>query len=288
MGPAAGVRFERDDGLVRHALRLLEAGPLATAELAARVLGLRGDAPAAASAVFALLGADVRFHVSGAGVWALAEVRALDARRLREEEFVVVDVETTGGSPAHGHRVTEVAAVRVSGGVVRDSFSTLVNPGRRIPSMITALTGITQEMVADAPPFSRVAAELAAWVEGRVFVAHNAAFDWRFIRAEMERCTGTVPGGRTLCTVRVARKLLPHLPSRGLDTLAVYFGLEIESRHRALDDAVATAHLLLRLLDLLEDRGVADWTGLEQLLATRRPARTSRRRIALPRSMEQA
>lgn len=265
---------------------LLSGGPRHTTELAAAALGMSGNPRAAAAAVFALLGTDSRFVVDAAGTWSLA-VPALSevARLLHQEEWVVVDVETTGGSPEHGHRITEVAAVRVSGGRVRDRYSTLVNPERRIPSMITALTGINDEMVRGAPLFRDVAPVLMDSLQGRVFVAHNAAFDWRFVSAEVSRALGRELAGRQLCTVRLARKLLPELPSRSLDALALYFGLEIESRHRALDDALATADLLLRLFAMLEERGVADWAGVEGLLAKRAPRR---KRTRLPRSMDSA
>ena len=99
--------------------------------------------------------------------------------------------------------------------------------------------------------------------------------DWRFICHEMGMATGMTLSGRQLCTVRMSRRLLPQLPSRSLDGLALFFGVEIESRHRALDDAVATAHVLLRLIDMAEDQGVTDWEGLDALLRRRR-ARKSR------------
>jgi DNA polymerase-3 subunit epsilon len=279
-----GMRFERGGSLSDHALRLLAHEPLHTSALAACVLGISGDAGAAARAVFALLGGDPRFSVSPEGVWSVGAA-APARRRLREESFVVVDVETTGGSPGSGHRVTEIAAVCVAGGEIGERFSTLVNPERRIPGMITSLTGITDAMVAGAPRFGEVAHRLADFLEGRVFVAHNASFDWRFLCAEMERATGMLPSGRQLCTVRLARKLVPQLPSRSLDGLALFYGLEIEARHRALDDALATAKVLLRFLDTLEERGIEDWEGVEVLLGKRAPRR---KRTATPRSMDSA
>ncbi len=289
--PLDGVRLERDGSLTDRALRVLSAEPLPSIEVARRVLGITGGAGAAAVAVFTLLGGDPRFRVDAQGVWSVAPERdpevPLPSRPLREEEFVVVDVETTGGAPSRGHRVTEVAAVRVSGGQVRDTFCTLVNPERPIPGMITGLTGITNAMVADQPRFAEVARQVSAAIEGCVFVAHNAAVDWRFICHEMGMATGMTLSGRQLCTVRMSRRLLPQLPSRTLDGLALFFGVEIETRHRALDDAVATAHVLLRLIDLAEDQGVTDWEGLQALLR-RRKARKSRRRRAMPQSMEAA
>jgi DNA polymerase-3 subunit epsilon len=291
--PLDGVRFEREGGLAGRALALLDAGPAPTAEVAARVMGITNGAGAAAAAVFALLGTDPRFHVSAEGVWSLASLAPPPAvpdapspgRALRDEEWVVVDLETTGGSPKRGHRVTEVAAVRVSGGEITGTWSTLVNPDRRIPGMITSLTGITEAMVAAAPRFGEVAERVSEAIGGRIFVAHNAAFDWRFMCHEMERATGLSPKGRQLCTVRLARKLLPELPSRGLDALALYFGLHIEHRHRALDDAVATARVLIRFIEMLEERGATDWQEMERLL--RRRARRKKRK-ATPQSMESA
>jgi DNA polymerase-3 subunit epsilon len=287
--PLDGVRFERDGLLVRQALGLLAAGPASTPDVARRVLGVAHANGAAAAAVFSLLGGDPRFAVSPDGAWSIASAPAAPPRaagkRLRDEEWVVVDLETTGGSPKRGHRVTEVAAVAVSRGRISGTWCTLVNPDRRIPGMITSLTGISEAMVAAAPRFHQVAERVWAEIQGRVFVAHNAPFDWRFMSHEMVQATGMAPAGRTLCTVRLARKLLPELPSRGLDALANYFGVEIEHRHRALDDAVATAHVLIRLIEMLEDRGAEDWEGLQGVLS-RRARRKKRTRS--PTSMESA
>lgn len=281
-----GLEVRPAGGLIDRAIMALREGPQSTEELARQVMGIQGSPPAAASAIFTLLGSDARFAVDGHGIWRLAERPAPAPRSLREEEWVVVDVETTGGSPRHGHRVTEVAAVCVSGGEISHTYATLVNPERRIPSMITALTGITNQMVRDAPPFCDVVDELNEVLQGRVFVAHNAAFDWGFLCSEMERAIGARLDGRRLCTVRLSRRLLPELPSRSLDSLAHYFGLQIESRHRALDDAVATAELLLRLLDRLEEMEIRHWEEVQRFLARR--ARGQRRRRATPRSMDSA
>jgi DNA polymerase-3 subunit epsilon len=282
-----GTTLERSGGLIERVMALLERGPLPTDAIAAGALGIRGHAGAASLAVFELLGDDSRFRVDESGIWSLAApLPPAPEGPLIEQEWVVVDVETTGGSPGQGHRVTEVAAVHVAGGEVRDVYSTLVNPGRRIPRMITSLTGITDAMVADAPSFFAIAPRLTQALEGRVFVAHNAAFDWRFVSAEMERSTGRILSGRQLCTVRLSRRLLPHLPSRSLGALAEYFDLGMETHHRAAADATATAKLLLRLIDLLAERGIEDWAGVETLLNTRVTARPPRR--ASPRSTDRA
>jgi DNA polymerase-3 subunit epsilon len=205
---------------------------------------------------------------------------------LRRLEYVVVDLETTGGSAYRGHRITEFAAVRMtSDGVVIDEFSTLVNPLRRIPPFITALTRITPDMVADAPLFHEIVPQVRRILDGAVFVAHNAAFDHGFLSAELARLNQPL-SGRKLCTVRLARRTVPELGHRSLDALAYFFSIDIEARHRAFGDARATAVLLARLLDRLEDHEVRRWHELEKFL--RRRPRRKRKRIANPHSMEVA
>lgn len=204
--------------------------------------------------------------------------------RLRDLEYVVVDVETTGGSVYRGDRVTEVAVVRVNGrGEILEEFQSLVNPGRPIPPFITALTRITNDMVRDAPPFREIAPEVQRLLAGRVFVAHNAAFDWRFISTEVEWATGVPPEGQVLCTVRLARRLVPEVSSRSLDSLSLYFGVENEARHRAMGDALATAMIFRGLLERIEEHEVESWGGLEALLSRRSPRR---KRRSMPTSMD--
>jgi DNA polymerase III subunit epsilon len=282
-----GVELRPSGTLIERALAMLAEGPRSTERLAREVLALRGNPRAAAAAVFALLGTDSRVGVDGAGNWSLtAPPIAPGQEPLREQEWIVVDVETTGGAPSRGHRVIEVAAVHVARGRIVGEFSTLVNPGRRVPRIITSLTGITEEMVAEAPPFDRIAPRLTGLLRGRAFVGHNAPFDWRFLSCELERCMGRTLAGRRLCTLRIARRLLPHLSSRSLGALADHFGIHMEVHHRALDDAVATARLLVRFLDDLEEEGVTDWAALESYV--RRRVRRRRRRTAFPASMERA
>ena len=205
---------------------------------------------------------------------------------LASLSYVVVDVETTGGRPWSGDRITEVAAVVVRDGQVQEVFETLVNPQRSIPPYISALTNITLGMVKDAPVFRDVCDRLLAVMEGHIFVAHNAAFDWRFMTAEIARANGQRIGGRQLCTVRLARKLLPHLRSRSLDHVAHHYGVDITARHRAGGDAVATAHALLGLLRDARDRGCEHWPTLEALIAKRKARKRRGRGSAMPRSMD--
>lgn len=184
--------------------------------------------------------------------------------------YVVVDVETTGGQPWGSDRVTEVAAVTVDGGETSLAFHSLINPGRPIPWHITRLTGIDDEMVREAPRFADIAGELAAHLVGRVFVAHNASFDFGFLDAEFSRVAPTPLGTLVqaqLCTVRLARRLLSHLPRRNLDAVSAHYGVTIADRHRASGDALATAEVLRGLLHDASLRGVHSWDDLDALLS---------------------
>lgn len=161
------------------------------------------------------------------------------------QEYVVVDLETTGSDPS-SHRITEIGAVKVRDGRIVEEWTSLVRPGRRIPSFIVKLTGITDEMVATAPGFAAIADELRTFIGDAVFVAHRAKFDHGFLKAEFER-VGIRLAGPVLCTVVEMKRHFPGLPSYGLGALSTHFGIPLESHHRALCDARATAELLLRI-----------------------------------------
>lgn len=257
-------------GLRRRAADLLAAGPAPTGRIARRVLGLSGNPEAADAAVRALLGPDDRFVSDGDGVWRLRDPGHDAGDGLGALEYAVVDVETTGGSPRNGDRITEIAIVEVAAGEIAGSYTTLVNPRRPIPRAVVRITGITDEMVAAAPPFRAVADEVRRRLAGRVFVAHNVTFDWRFVRAELAEATGEAVAPRMLCTVRMTRRLVPELRRRNLDRVAAHFGVEIADRHRARGDAVATARILRLLLDGARERGVRTWRGLQALLDGRK------------------
>jgi DNA polymerase-3 subunit epsilon len=257
----------REGGLAAVArARLAALGPMPSGPLAREVMALsRIDEVVAERLVGTLLGGDSAFERTGDGRWRLApSSAAAAARSIREVPFVVVDVETTGGRPP-GDRVIEIGAVRVRGGRLEGEWSSLVDPGRGIPSFVSRLTGIANSAVAGAPRFERVADEFLEFLDGSAFVAHNARFDWRFVNAELLRARGGRLTNARLCTVRLARRLLPHVKRRNLDALAWLFGIEIQGRHRALPDARGTARLLLELLDVAEASGVADERDLAAL-----------------------
>jgi DNA polymerase III subunit epsilon len=183
---------------------------------------------------------------------------------LLDVEFVVLDLETTGGSPAND-RITEVGAVKVRGGEVLGTFHTLVDPEVSIPPLISALTGITNGMVADAEPIEVVLPCLLEFLGGAVLVAHNASFDRRFVQANLERHGYQRMANRVVCTARLARKLLPRdeVPNVRLATLAAYLGATVAPCHRALTDARATVDVFHSLLERAGSYGVL---ALEDLI----------------------
>jgi DNA polymerase III subunit epsilon len=148
--------------------------------------------------------------------------------------YVILDLETTGGNPINC-RITEIAVVRVENGREVARWSTLVNPGTQIPPLIQNLTGISNAMVADAPPFDEVGATLLKLLDGAVLVAHNVRFDHGFLLNEYARM-GVALRTKTLCTVRLSRKLYPQHKSHGLDAIMQRHGLTTQSRHRAMGD----------------------------------------------------
>jgi DNA polymerase-3 subunit epsilon len=161
--------------------------------------------------------------------------------------FAIIDIETTGGTPVY-ERITEIAIVLHDGKRVIDTFSTLINPERNIPWNITQLTGISNEMVAEAPRFHEVARKIVEMTESAVFVAHNVQFDYGFIKAEFSRL-GYAYSRKTLCTVRLSRRVFPGLRSYSLSNLKLHFGILAEKSHRALDDTLATVQLFEKILD---------------------------------------
>ena len=161
--------------------------------------------------------------------------------------FAIVDVETTGGH-ASGHDMTEIAIVLHDGVKVHDSYSTLLNPGKEIPLNIQALTGITPEMVEEAPRFSEVAREVRDFLADHIFVAHNVNFDYSFVKAAFDG-VGIDYNPKRMCSVRYARRVEKGLKSYSLENLCKHFKVENEAAHRAWGDAQATAKILEYLLE---------------------------------------
>lgn len=156
--------------------------------------------------------------------------------------LAIVDLETTGGTPTTD-RITEIGIVRMADGAIVDEWSALINPGVSIPPEIQRLTGITNAMVRDAPGFESLADEIAQRLDGHLFVAHNARFDYGFLKNAFARAQRAFTAD-VLCTVRLSRRLAPEHASHGLDALMQRWQLPAEERHRALGDARLVARLI--------------------------------------------
>ncbi|VXB70661.1 PolC-type DNA polymerase III [Massilia sp. 9I] len=163
-----------------------------------------------------------------------------------ERPIVMLDFETTGLSPEMGDRITEVAALRIVGGEIRERYVSLVNCGVRIPSFITQLTGITQDMVDTAPPSQKVVAELLDFIGGDMLSAHNASFDEKFLKAEGWRIGRPTGHCGLVCSLKLSRRLFPGLPSYKLGNLSSRLGIQFRgTAHRAEADAEVAAEVLL-------------------------------------------
>jgi DNA polymerase III epsilon subunit family exonuclease len=173
---------------------------------------------------------------------------------IKDVNFFVVDIETTG-SHSKQDRITDIAAVQVKDGEIIDIFQSLVNPHKHIPEFIQNMTGITNELVSNAPEERDVLTEYRKFIdkENSVFVAHNANFDHYFIKHSVERLFGSSDFHDVICTVKLARKILPKTQKVNLTSLSEYYGIPIFMRHRALGDAFATAKALVIMLRTLEN-----------------------------------
>jgi len=208
----------------------------------------------AASLVSDLVRNDSRFRLDRTHL--VISEDSLELQSLQEITFVVLDVEAivARSRPA---RIIELGAYRVANGQITAEFQSLINPDAPLPRFITSLTGISDQMLQQAPGFAEIAREWLDFAGDAVLVAHNSDFDLPLLNREVER---VFPGHRMrnpeLCTVNLARRLLRNSGGHNLDALAEHFGFEISERHRAAGDAHATARVLLNLLEHLQGHGV--------------------------------
>src|SRR5437868_12349699 len=179
---------------------------------------------------------------------------------LASTPFVVVDLETTGGSAVYD-RVLEVAAIRFENGVIQARLDRLVEPGMPIPPFVTRMTGINAALVRGRPSFESLLPELRRLFDGAVVVAHNASFDCNFLSHSFSR-VGLVWEFDRLCTLRLARRLIPGLHSYRLDSLCAFLGFSFVQRHRAGPDAEATLSLLQHLIETATSRGIDNLASL--------------------------
>jgi DNA polymerase III epsilon subunit family exonuclease len=203
---------------------------------------------------------------------------------LFQTTFVVLDLETSGASPKTGSAITEIGAVKVCGGQVLGTFKTFVNPGTSLPPFITELTGITDEMLVDAPRIESVLPLLFEFLGSErttVFVAHNAPFDLSFLKASAALHGYSWPNFRVIDTVKAARFVLTKddVQNYQLGTLALYFRTEIAPSHRALDDALATVDVLHGIIERMGTFGI---TTIDQMINA--GAKKSRSKIASEKS----
>ncbi len=215
-----------------------------------------------------MLGTDTRFTFDPDLRRWRARIHEALVRPLAGQPFVVLDLETAGGGPAQGG-ITEIGAVRVVDGRLTDTFGTLVNPGRPIPPFVQALTGITDAMVASAPSIAEVLPRFLEFAGDAVLVAHNASFDVGHLEAAHRALTGRALGRPSLCTLHLARRLMPELRRRSLDAVAAALGIACYERHRGPGDARIAAEILCVFLERAAARGI---DRLDELLALQHAA----------------
>ncbi|MBV8357214.1 MAG: GIY-YIG nuclease family protein [Deltaproteobacteria bacterium] len=226
----------------RELLALLFSGAGSDPELGSRIIS-------------GILADDPNFMFDAAtGLWSLSRTSVLRVP-LDQADFVVVDLETSGGRPTPG-AIIEIGAYRMRGRQILEPFQTLVKPLMRIPRFVARLTSISDEMVAAAPPIEEVLPRFRAFLGDAVMVAHNAQFDHAFLDFEFRRLFGIGLLNPVLCTLRMARRLLPSLRRRRLELLAEHFGLSTAGRHRGLGDARMAAELLSIFLEIASQMGL--------------------------------
>ena len=190
---------------------------------------------------------------------------------LSEVTFIVLDLETTGASPANGCAITEIGAIAVRGGEVLEEFSSFVNPQVALPEYIVNLTGITDEMLVDAPLISEVFPDFIDFIdrhENVHLVAHNAPFDIGFLKAAATALSHIWPKYEVIDTVKLARRVIDRseIPNYKLGTLSQFFETKALPNHRALDDVKTTVEVLHRLIERLAGYEVFTVQDLKQFL----------------------
>ncbi|HPS65823.1 MAG TPA: exonuclease domain-containing protein, partial [Ignavibacteria bacterium] len=176
---------------------------------------------------------------------------------IQDAVFIVCDVETTGLSPVD-NRMTEIALIKIEDGEISDRYTTLINPKQYISNFITNLTGITNEDVFDKPEFSEISGKILEFIDFNnpllIFSGHNVSFDYKFLKTSFDRAENSfqidLP---TLCTCKLARRLLPSLKSKSLSSVAKHFGITQKRMHRAYDDTLVTAKILQKFLIILQE-----------------------------------
>ena len=180
---------------------------------------------------------------------------------MTQKPLVFLDIETTGASPL-GSKITEIGALRVENGKIVRTMNQLINPEQHVPGFITKMTGISDEMLWDAPLFQSVVDELDMLLDGAIFVAHNVNFDYSFIKAAY-RDIGLKFNMDRFCTVQLSRRLYPDQPRHNLDTLIARHGFKVKDRHRAFDDAKVLWEFYQKAI---AEHGLAGYAAVERIL----------------------
>ena len=245
--------------LINDTIELLQSsgGSASAVEVVDYVMKIRQPPPHLAKLLVSdLVNSDPRLSLNDETVEFIA--LNYESRNLLDTDFVVFDLETTGAK-CPPCRITEIGAYRIEKGEIVGEFQTLVNPEMLIPPFITQLTGISDKMVKDAPKFGEIATDFLDFIGEAVLVAHNAPFDMRFLNHEIGRVyTDYKVANPNLCTVQLSRRLVPNIENHRLHTVAEHYSIYIENRHRAADDAHATAKIFVNLLNQLDELGVND------------------------------
>ena len=265
-----------DSNLVQDTIELLtcSGGRAAASEIVDAVFKMSHvDDELAGKLVFDLIGNDRRFKLIENNTVELLQDDS-HSRLLKDLDFVVVDVEATGAKTPP-NRLIELGAYRIRGGRIVYKFLSLVNPEIPIPRFVASLTGISNDMVKNAPVFAEVAPQWLDFVSDSVLVAHNAPFDTSFLNHEISRVYANHRMiNPHLCTVRLSRRAFPDLSNHRLETIAQHFSIPIASRHRAGSDALATAEIFIVLLTELEETH-----GIKDLAAASSKSNTPRRLV---------
>lgn len=174
---------------------------------------------------------------------------------MNNKHYIIVDIETTGLSKDR-HHITEIAAVQFDGKNIVHTFQTLINPQTPIPAFITKFTGITNEMVQDAPTIDQILPSFMDFLGDHIFVAHNATFDYGFLNNKIIKHFETTIPNPTLCTRRLANRLVSQLPSKRLECLCQHFQVTNQRAHRAMGDVMATVQILEHFLNMLKKRWI--------------------------------
>ncbi|MDD5382773.1 MAG: 3'-5' exonuclease [Candidatus Margulisbacteria bacterium] len=184
--------------------------------------------------------------------------------QLANGEYVIVDVETTGLEPAQSE-LTEIGALKIKAGEIKDIFSSLIRPKNPIPPEITRLTGIDDAMVKDFPGAGPILEKFSLFAGPNIIIAHNTDFDVPFLKHHLKQTSGRELNNETICTLKTSRLLLPNLPNHKLHTIAQHFGLTAQNRHRAMGDVELTFQIWLKFIDLLKDKGIMTKRELDAL-----------------------